>query len=293
MDIICLKKLSITWYPEPDLTVWKAFIAKLQNPTSTVNIGLIGKYIELQDAYKSILEAFIHAGAMNQCKVEVVDIHSEFITDENMLSKLQGLDGLLVAPGFGQRGTDGKILAVQYARENGLPFFGICLGMQMSVIEFGRHVLGLPTAHSTEMDPQTPDPVIDLMEAQKTITNKGGTMRLGSYPCRIEKGTLAHKIYGTEMIAERHRHRWEFNNSYYEAYQAAGLKASGINPETNLVEIVEIPEHPFFIGVQYHPELKSTVENPHPLFVHFVAAAKLFAKSKNSPAGPLLQRQVV
>lgn len=293
LDIICLKKLNITWYPEPDLTVWKAFIAKLQNPTSTVNIGLIGKYIELQDAYKSILEAFIHAGAMNQCKVEVVDIHSEFITDENMLSKLQGLDGLLVAPGFGQRGTDGKILAVQYARENGLPFFGICLGMQMSVIEFGRHVLGLPTAHSTEMDPQTPDPVIDLMEAQKTITNKGGTMRLGSYPCRIKKGTLAHKIYGTEMIAERHRHRWEFNNSYYEAYQAAGLKASGINPETNLVEIVEIPEHPFFIGVQYHPELKSTVENPHPLFVHFVAAAKLFAKSKNSPAGPVLQRQVV
>lgn len=280
LDIICLKKLNITWYPEPDLTIWKGFLDKLYNPTSTVTIGLIGKYIELQDAYKSILEAFIHAGATNECKVEVVDIHSEFITADNVDEKLQGLDGLLVAPGFGLRGIDGKILAVKYARENGLPFFGICLGMQMSVIEFARNQLGLPKAHSTEMDPATPDPVIDLMEGQKAITKKGGTMRLGAYPCKIEKDTLAYQIYGSELISERHRHRWEFNNKYLDAMQAAGLKASGLNQETNLVEIVEIPDHPFFIGVQYHPELKSTVENPHPIFVHFVKAAKAFSAKK-------------
>jgi CTP synthase len=280
LDIICLKKLNITWYPEPDLTVWKGFLDKLYNPTSTVTIGLIGKYIELQDAYKSILEAFIHSGAMNECKVEVVDVHSEFITADNVNEKLQGLDGLLVAPGFGHRGIDGKILAVKYARENDLPFFGICLGMQMSVIEFARNQLGLAQAHSTEMDPATPDPVIDLMEGQKAITKKGGTMRLGAYPCKIEKDTLAYQIYGSELISERHRHRWEFNNKYLDAMQAAGLKASGLNPETNLVEIVEIPGHPFFIGVQYHPELKSTVENPHPIFVHFVKAAKAFAAKK-------------
>jgi CTP synthase len=280
LDIICLKKLNITWYPEPDLSIWKGFLDKLYNPTSTVTIGLIGKYIELQDAYKSILEAFIHAGAMNECKVNVVDVHSEFITTDNVNEKLQGLDGLLVAPGFGHRGIDGKILAVKYARENGLPFFGICLGMQMSVIEFARNQLGLPQAHSTEMDAATPDPVIDLMEGQKAITNKGGTMRLGAYPCKIEKDTLAYEIYGSELISERHRHRWEFNNKYLDAMQAAGLKASGLNPETNLVEIVEIPGHPFFIGVQYHPELKSTVENPHPIFVHFVKAAKVFAAKK-------------
>ena len=190
------------------------------------------------------------------------------------------MDGLLVAPGFGLRGIDGKILAVKYARENGLPFFGICLGMQMSVIEFARNQLGLPKAHSTEMDPATPDPVIDLMEGQKAITNKGGTMRLGAYPCKIEKDTLAYQIYGSELISERHRHRWEFNNKYLDAMQAAGLKASGLNQETNLVEIVEIPDHPFFIGVQYHPELKSTVENPHPIFVHFVKAAKAFSAKK-------------
>jgi CTP synthase len=209
-------------------------------------------------------------------------VHSEFITAENVNDKLQGLDGLLVAPGFGHRGIDGKILAVQYAREKGLPFFGICLGMQMSVIEFARNVLHLKGAHSTEMDAQAVDPVIDLMEEQKSVTQKGGTMRLGSYPCKIEVGTLAHTIYGAELISERHRHRWEFNNKYLDAMQAAGLKASGINPETNLVEIVEIPSHPFFIGVQYHPELKSTVENPHPIFVHFVKAAKDFQKTKEN-----------
>jgi CTP synthase len=293
LDIICLKKLNITWYPEPDLTIWKGFLEKLYNPTSTVTIGLIGKYIELQDAYKSILEAFIHAGAMNECKVEVVDVHSEFITTDNVDEKLQGLDGLLVAPGFGHRGIYGKILAVKYARENGLPFFGICLGMQMSVIEFARNQLGLLQAHSTEMDPATPDPVIDLMEGQKAITSKGGTMRLGAYPCKVEKGSLAYEIYGSELISERHRHRWEFNNKYLDAMQAAGLKASGLNQETNLVEIVEIPDHPFFIGVQYHPELKSTVENPHPIFVHFVKAAKAFSAKKavNDPGS--MQRDMI
>ncbi|GDX43474.1 CTP synthase [Bacteroidota bacterium] len=290
LDEICLKKLNITWFPEPDLSAWKEFLTKLENPKSTVHIGLIGKYIELQDAYKSILEAFIHAGAMNQVKVIVQDVHSESINKENIAEKLGGLDGLLVAPGFGHRGIDGKILAVQYARENKLPFFGICLGMQMSVIEFARNVAGIANAHSTEMDPNTPDPVIDLMEEQKSITNKGGTMRLGSYPCKLSKDSLAFKIYGSEMIAERHRHRWEFNNKYLDQFQAAGLIASGINPETNLVEIVEIPAHPFFIGVQYHPELKSTVENPHPIFVHFIKAAKEFAQRKNAkgkPAGQL------
>jgi CTP synthase len=281
LDEICLKKLNITWFPEPDLSAWKGFLTKLKNPKSTVTIGLIGKYIELQDAYKSILEAFIHAGAMNQVKVIVQDVHSESINKENIVSKLGELDGLLVAPGFGHRGIDGKILAVQYARENQLPFFGICLGMQMSVIEFARDVAGISNAHSTEMDPNTTDPVIDLMEEQKSITNKGGTMRLGSYPCKLSKDSLAYKIYGTEMITERHRHRWEFNNKYLDQLKAAGLKPSGINPETNLVEIVEIPSHPFFIGVQYHPELKSTVENPHPIFVHFIKAAKEFAQQKD------------
>jgi CTP synthase len=280
LDIICLKKLKITWYPEPDLTIWKGFLEKLRNPTSEITIGLIGKYIELQDAYKSILEAFIHAGAMNECKVNILDVHSEFIDEENVDSKLIGLDGLLVAPGFGHRGIDGKILAVKYARENALPFFGICLGMQMSVIEFARNKVGLTGAHSTEMDANTQYPVIDLMEGQKNITNKGGTMRLGAYPCKIEKDSLAFEIYQSEMISERHRHRWEFNNNYLETFQKAGMRASGINPETGLVEIVEIPEHPFFIGVQYHPELKSTVENPHPIFVHFVKASKAFNKQK-------------
>ena len=280
LDEICLKKLNITWFPEPDLNAWKGFLTKLKNPKSTVTIGLIGKYIELQDAYKSILEAFIHAGAMNQVKVLVQDIHSESINKENLFSKLEGLHGLLVAPGFGHRGIDGKILAVQYAREKQLPFFGICLGMQMSVIEFARNVAGISNAHSTEMNANTSDPVIDLMEEQKSITNKGGTMRLGSYPCKLSKDSLAYKIYGSEMITERHRHRWEFNNKYLDQLKAAGLKPSGINPETNLVEIVEIPSHPFFIGVQYHPELKSTVENPHPIFVHFIKAAKEFAQQK-------------
>jgi CTP synthase len=278
LDLIVLEKLKITNFKEPDLTKWTIFLDKLKNPKSTVNIGLIGKYIELQDAYKSILEGFIHAGAMNEVKVNVVNVHSEDITQENVKELVGSLDGLLVAPGFGNRGIEGKIIAVQYARENKLPFFGICLGMQMAVIEFARNVIGLTEAHSTEMDPSTPDAIINMMEEQKAITMMGGTMRLGSYPCAITENTLAHTIYGSTLINERHRHRYEFNNAYLNAFHENGMVTSGVNPETGLVEIVELPNHPFFIGVQYHPELKSTVEAPAPLFVHFIAAAKAYAK---------------
>lgn len=293
LDLICLKKMNITGYREPELGKWKEFLDKLKYPKGKVNIGLIGKYIELQDAYKSILESFIHAGAMNECKVEIVNVHSEFITDDNVAEKLAGLDGLLVAPGFGHRGVEGKITAVKYARENGLPFFGICLGMQMAVIEFGRNVLGLKNAHSTEMDPDTKDPVIDLMEEQKKVTAKGGTMRLGAYPCTLKEGSLAARVYGKANISERHRHRWEFNNSYLDKYETAGMIASGKNQATGLVEIIELTGHPFFIGVQYHPELKSTVENPHPVFVHFVKAAKAFAEKKIEVKNPLLQSEMI
>lgn len=293
LDVICLKKLNITNYSEPELTKWKEFLDKLKYPKSKVTIGLIGKYIELQDAYKSILESFIHAGAMNECQVQIMNVHSEFITDDNVGEKLGGLDGLLVAPGFGHRGVEGKIVAVKYARENGLPFFGICLGMQMAVIEFARNVLGLKEAHSTEMDPNTPDPVIDLMDEQKNITTKGGTMRLGTYPCDLKEGTLAYKIYEKSSISERHRHRWEFNNKYLDQFENAGMIASGKNPGTNLVEIIELPRHPFFIGVQYHPELKSTVENPQPIFVHFIKAAKAYTEKKSEVKNPLLQSEMI
>lgn len=293
LDVICLKKLSVTIFPEPDLDNWKRFLDKLKYPKSQVNIGLIGKYIELQDAYKSILESFIHAGAMNECKVNVVNVHSEFITDQNVSEKLAGLDGLLVAPGFGNRGIEGKIAAIKYARENALPFFGICLGMQMACVEYARNVLGLKDAHSFEMNPETPDAVIDLMEEQKKITAKGGTMRLGSYPCDIKEGTLAEKIYGNLHINERHRHRYEFNNKYLQAFEETGMVASGTNPETGLVEIIENPKHPFFIGVQYHPELKSTVENPAPLFVHFIKAAKDYSEKQQSIKNPLLESEMI
>jgi CTP synthase len=285
LDVICLKKLNVTIFPEADLGKWKQFLDKLKFPKTQVSIGLIGKYIELQDAYKSILESFIHAGAMNECKVNVVNVHSEDITEENVSEKLNGLDGLLVAPGFGNRGIEGKITAIRYSRENGLPFFGICLGMQMACVEFARNVLGLKKAHSFEMEPNTPDPVIDMMEEQKNITLKGGTMRLGAYPCEITQGTLAHKIYNSQHVTERHRHRYEFNNKYLNSFEKAGMKASGKNPETGLVEMIEFATHPFFIGVQFHPELKSTVENPAPLFVHFVRAAKEFSEKK-SPGKP-------
>ncbi len=293
LDVIVLKKLQINGYAAPELTKWRAFLDKLKYPQSKVTIGLIGKYIELQDAYKSILESFIHAGAINECKVQIVNVHSEFITDDNVKEKLKDLDGLLVAPGFGHRGVEGKIIAVKYARENQLPFFGICLGMQMAVIEFARNVLGWADAHSTEMNPTTNFPVIDLMEDQKNIETKGGTMRLGAFPCDIKQGSLAHTIYGTTHISERHRHRWEFNNKYITDFQKAGMVPSGKNPGTGLVEIVELPDHPFFIGVQYHPELKSTVENPQPIFVHFIKAAKTFSEKKESVKNPLLQSEMI
>jgi CTP synthase len=249
--------------------------------------------VELQDAYKSILESFVHAGAVNECKVQVQYIHSEFITPENVAEKLGGLDGLLVAPGFGHRGIDGKITAVKYARESGLPFFGICLGMQMAAIEFARHVLGIADAHSTEMMPESRDAVIDMMEEQKKITIKGGTMRLGAYSCDIKEGSLAQRIYGSLRVSERHRHRYEFNNKYLDQFEQHGMIASGRNPETGLVEIIELSNHPFFIGVQYHPELKSTVERPSPLFVHFVKAAKEFHEKKDSVKSPLLQSEMI
>lgn len=291
LDLIVLKKLNIHNYNEPELTKWKEFLEKVKHPGHKVTIGLIGKYIELQDAYKSILESFIHAGAMNDCKVQVLNVHSEYIDEENVNEKLLGLDGLLVAPGFGMRGVDGKIIAVKYARENNLPFFGICLGMQMAAIEFARNVLGITDADSTEMNPDTLNPVIDMMEEQKQVTMKGGTMRLGSYPCVIKEGTLAYTIYGTTEIAERHRHRWEFNNKYLKQFEDAEMIASGINPESGLVEILELSSHPFFIGVQYHPELKSTVENPHPLFIHFIKAAKEFTKV-NQDRSPISKIEV-
>lgn len=293
LDIICMKKLGINVAPEANLTYWKGFLEKLKFPKGRITIGLIGKYVELQDAYKSILESFVHAGAVNEVKVQVINVHSEHINSNNVAEKLAGLDGLLVAPGFGHRGIEGKIVAVQYAREHDLPFFGICLGMQMAVIEFARNVLNLKDAHSTEMDVNTAEPVIDMMEEQKKIKMMGGTMRLGSYNCDIKYGSLAEEIYGTTSVTERHRHRYEFNNEYLEDFEGNGMIASGTNAETGLVEIMEIPGHPFFIGVQYHPELKSTVERPAPLFVHFVAAAKKYSEDKLAAKSSLLQTELM
>lgn len=280
LDEIVLEKFGLTDVQEPDLQGWKSFLDRLGNPTSHITVALVGKYVELQDAYKSILEAFIHAGAANHCKVKVVPIHSEYLTEENVEEKLAGMDGILIAPGFGERGLEGKIKAVRYARENGVPFFGICLGMQMAVVEFARNVLGLADAMSTEVEANTANPVIDLMADQKTTTVKGGTMRLGAYKCQVEEGSLAYRIYGKPLISERHRHRYELNNDYVERLNAAGMLTSGRNPETGLVEIVEIPSHPFFIGVQFHPEYKSTPENPQPIFVAFVRAALEYNKSR-------------
>jgi CTP synthase len=272
LDIVALKKLNLPKKAAPDLKNWNTFLHRLKHPKHTVNVGLVGKYVELQDSYKSILEAFIHAGAANQTKVNIISIHSEYIDVESAAEQLQGLDGILVAPGFGGRGTEGKIETVRYARENNIPFFGICLGMQMAVIEYSRNVLGLKDANSSEMNETTSNPVIALMEDQKTITDKGGTMRLGAWKCDIIEGSLASQIYGKSQIQERHRHRYEYNNEYKKQLEDAGLITSGLNPDTGLVEIVELKNHPFFIGVQYHPEYKSTVANPHPIFVSFVAA---------------------
>jgi CTP synthase len=280
LDARVISKLRMNGGHVPDLEEWKEFLGRLKNPTEEVTIALVGKYVELPDAYKSIIEAFIHAGAANECKVKVRTIQSEFLTPENAAQQLEGVDGVLVAPGFGERGFEGKVEAVRHVRENGIPFFGICLGMQVAVVEYARHVLGLPQASSTEMDPLTPDPVIALMADQKDITQKGGTMRLGAYVCELKRGSRAAKAYGRNTISERHRHRFEFNNEYLERFEQAGMSASGINPDTGLVEVVELPRevHPWFVGGQFHPELKSTVENPHPLFVRFVKAAIQFKK---------------
>jgi CTP synthase len=279
LDVTVLKKLKLTSSTPCDLTKWTDFLTKLNSPKHIVRIGLVGKYIELQDAYKSIYESFIHAGVVNDAKVEVVNIHSEDLDGTNAASLLQGLHGVLVAPGFGSRGIEGKIEAIKYLRENNIPFFGICLGMQMAVIEYGRNVLGLANAHSVEMNDATPYPVINMMEEQKKITTKGGTMRLGSYKCELKKGSLAHNLYGKDLISERHRHRYEFNGAYQQQFEKAGMMCTGFNPDSGLVEIVEIPTHPFFVGVQFHPELKSTVENPHPIFVGFIKAALAFSQS--------------
>ena len=275
LDARVIAKLRLNGGHAPDLEEWKEFLGRLKNPTEDVTIALVGKYVELPDAYKSIIEAFIHAGAANECKVKVRTIQSEFLTPENAVQQLEGVDGVLVAPGFGERGFEGKVAAVRYVRENGIPFFGICLGMQVAVVEYARHVLGLPEASSTEMNPLTPDPVIALMADQKDITQKGGTMRLGAYACELKRGSRAAKAYGRNLISERHRHRFEFNNEYLARFEEAGLSASGINPATGLVEVIELPKtvHPWFVAGQFHPELKSTVENPHPLFVRFVKAA--------------------
>lgn len=268
LDEVVLKQLELPLNETPELTKWNDFVNKFKNPKSNVTIGLVGKYVELQDSYKSILEAFIHAGAANEVKVNVKSIHSEHVTIED----LNEVDGILVAPGFGERGIEGKVKAVQFARENKVPFLGICLGMQMAVIEYSRNVLGLENANSTEMDEATAFPVINLMEEQKNVVDKGGTMRLGTWKCALKEDSKVRDIYGTEIIDERHRHRFEFNSEFKSQIEAAGMKATGFNPDTGLVEIVEIPSHPWFVGVQYHPEYKSTVANPHPLFVAFVKA---------------------
>lgn len=280
LDQVVMKRLGIEDENQPDLTHWKNFLKRHKNPKSTVTIGLIGKYVELQDSYKSILESFVHAGAANEVEVKVVPIHSSYLEEKDVQEKIANLDGILVAPGFGERGIEGKINAVKYVREHQIPFFGICLGMQMAVIEYARNVLQLPTANSVEMDADTPHPVISLMDEQRNIIQKGGTMRLGAWTCAIEKDSLLHKVYENDRIEERHRHRYEFNDAYYEQYQAHGMIASGVNPETKLVEAIELPAHPWFVGVQYHPEYSSTVANPHPLFVGFVNACNRYAQSK-------------
>lgn len=280
LDEVILRKTGLELSTSSDMKVWEQFLFKLHNPKGEVTIGLVGKYVELKDAYKSILESFIHAGTANHYKVKVKLVHSEFITDENIGEQLGGLSGILVAPGFGERGIEGKIMSVRYARENKIPFLGICLGMQVAVIEFARNVLKLEGAHSREMDRRTPHPVIDIMESQKKVSGKGGTMRLGSYPCKINVESKAWDIYGREMITERHRHRYEFNNKYIDMFAMAGMHAAGINPNEDLVEMMEFTDHPWFVAVQFHPEYRSTVENPHPLFVHFVKAAIAYSKKK-------------
>ena len=273
LDQVVLKKLNIKNYNKTEFKKWKTFVEKVKNPKDTVDIGLIGKYVELQDSYKSILESFVHAGAENELKVNVIPIHSEEINKSNLIELLSSLDGILVAPGFGERGIEGKISAIQFARENNIPFLGICLGMQMAVIEYSRNVLNLSDANSTEMNTETSNPVISLMENQKNITEMGGTMRLGSWKCDLIENSLAQRIYSKSKIKERHRHRYELNFEYMDSLKSKGLIFSGLNPDTNLVEIIELENHPWFLGVQFHPEYKSTALNPHPVFISFVEAS--------------------
>ena len=280
LDEVVLDKLNLPADKEPDMAAWSAFVEKVKHPSKKIEIALVGKYTERPDAYKSICESFIHAGAVNDCKVKLRYVNSEKITRESAGAQLGKMSGILVAPGFGNRGIEGKIEAVRFARENNIPFLGICLGMQCAVIEFARHVLNLADANSSEMEQTTSHPVIDLMEEQKGVTAKGGTMRLGAYPCALKKGSKVAAAYGKLNISERHRHRYEFNNDYLEQFEAAGMKAVGVNPDTNLVEVVEIENHPWFVGTQYHPEYKSTVLSPSPLFVAFVKAALAYAEKK-------------
>lgn len=272
LDTVVLRKLDISNFSSTNMSSWTEFVNRLKFPKNTVNVGLIGKYVELQDSYKSILEALVHAGSLNETKVIIHSIHSEFIDEDQIKNEISKLDGVIVAPGFGSRGIEGKINTIKYVRENNIPFFGICLGMQMAVIEYSRNVLNLKDSNSTEMDEKTLHPVISLMQNQKNIINKGGTMRLGSWECDLEEGSKSYEIYKSKLITERHRHRWEFNNDYLTDFQNSGLKTSGINSKTGLVEIIELPSNDWFIGVQFHPEYKSTVETPHPLFVSFVQA---------------------
>ena len=280
LDVEVLEKTNTPVPEKIDLRQWEQFVEQVKNPKEEVSIGLIGKYVELKDAYKSINESFIHGGSVNKCRVNVVDIHSESITKKNARELLGHLDGILVAPGFGGRGIEGKIDAVQFARENNIPFLGICLGMQCAAIEFSRNVLKLKDSHTTEIDTDTPFPVIDLMEDQKIIENLGGTMRLGAYNCNLNKGSLSYSVYGKVAIRERHRHRYEFNNEYRDRFEKNGMRLAGINPEEDLVEIIELKDHPWFVGVQFHPEYKSTVMNPHPLFVDFVKASLAHKKAR-------------
>lgn len=281
LDVIVLKKLGLPLGEEPDLKNWNDFLYRYKNPKKEVKIALIGKYVELRDAYKSIAEALIHAGATNECRVKVEWIHSEKINEENIERKLKDCQGIIIAPGFGHRGIEGKIIAARYARELKIPFFGICLGMQIAVIEFARNVLGMCGADSTEMNQLTEFPVIDLMDEQKGIIDKGGTMRLGSYSCLLKKDSLAYKAYGKTKVSERHRHRYEFNNKYLPKFEKAGMRAVGFNPDTNLVEVIEIPDHPWYVGVQFHPEYSSTVLQPHPLFIAFIKAVIENSKKKS------------
>jgi CTP synthase len=278
LDKVVLEKLGLPTKSIPDLSNWTSFLGKLKNPANEITIGLVGKYVELKDSYKSISESIIHAGVANETRVNVKWIHSEKLKKSNISKELGELDGILVAPGFGSRGISGKIEAVQFARENNIPFFGICLGMQCAVIEFARNVLGLEEAHTTEIDEATNHPVISMMEEQKSIADMGGTMRLGAFKCQLKPKTKVATAYNTDIISERHRHRFEFNNAYLKDFEDAGMTASGKNPESGLVEIVEIPNHPWFVGTQFHPEYKSTVDAPHPIFVAFIQAALLNKK---------------